>query len=68
MSCLTYQLGICRSMCTSTEVRFIEAFEPVTDLEDKFTEVTEPVTYLNTLVDNEVRFIEASEPVTEFEA
>ena len=63
MSCLTYQLGICRSMCT--EVRFIEAFEPVTDLEDKFTEATEPVTYLNTLVDNEIRFIEASEPVTD---
>ena len=52
----------------STEVRFIEAFEPVTDLEVKFTEATEPVTYLTVSVDNEVRFIEALEPVTDFEA
>ena len=52
----------------STEVRFIEALEPVTDLEVKFTEASEPVTYLNTFVDNEVRFIEALEPVTDFEA
>ena len=50
-----------------TEVRFTEAFEPVTDLKDKFTEATEPVTYLIILVDNEVRFIEAFEPVTDFE-
>ena len=43
----------------STEVRFIEAFEPVTDLEVK---------YLHNMVDNEVRFIEASKPMTDFEA
>ena len=45
----------------STEVRFIEASEPMTDLEVKFS-------YLHNMVDNEVRFIEASEPMTDFEA
>ena len=50
-------------MCTSAEIRFIEASKPVTDLEVKFTEA---VTYLTMCADNEVRFIEASEPVTDF--
>ena len=49
----------------ATEVRFIEAFEPVTDLKDKFTEVIKPVIFLNILV--EVRFIEVIEPMTDSE-
>ena len=47
----------------STEVKFIEAFEPMTDLEDNFSLISSII-----CVDNEVRFIEASEPVTDFEA
>ena len=41
-------------MPVPTEVRFIEATEPVTDLGVKFAEVTEPMTYLTI---NEVRGI-----------
>jgi hypothetical protein len=46
----------------STEVKFIEVFEPMTDLEDKLTRILNLYS-----VNNEVRFTEAFEPVTDLE-
>ena len=62
MSYYALQPCVCRlSVHMSTEVKFIEAFEPMTDLEDKPTHI------LMNFVDNKVRFIEAFEPMTDFE-